>query len=159
MFVTLDKIAQGDSKYTDVLLLENYAAFQNRYYQHQWTFHFGFMTLCFIFCFWYCTPCWLLYSWTGWNIQCVWPGQRCSRSCKILPPSKWSLWTCLYTLYNYNHILCKCSLPLLTPYVLFHHSCTLPTHANGVSGRMLTHFMNFREENKRVKMVWYLKDN
>lgn len=35
MFVTLDKIAQADTKYSDVLLLENYAAFQNRYYQLQ----------------------------------------------------------------------------------------------------------------------------
>lgn len=33
MFVTLDKIAQADIKYADILLLENYAAFQNRYYQ------------------------------------------------------------------------------------------------------------------------------
>lgn len=31
MFVTLDKIAQADPKYSDILLLENYAAFQNRY--------------------------------------------------------------------------------------------------------------------------------
>lgn len=31
MFVTLDKIAQADPKYADILLLENYAAFQNRY--------------------------------------------------------------------------------------------------------------------------------
>lgn len=35
MFVTLDKIAQADTKYTDVLLLENYASFQNRYYELQ----------------------------------------------------------------------------------------------------------------------------
>ncbi|PIN19113.1 Exocyst protein Sec3 [Handroanthus impetiginosus] len=32
MFVTLDKIAQADPKYADILLLENYAAFQNRMY-------------------------------------------------------------------------------------------------------------------------------
>ncbi|KAG8389979.1 hypothetical protein BUALT_Bualt01G0035700 [Buddleja alternifolia] len=32
MFVTLDKIAQSDSKYADILLLENYAAFQNSLY-------------------------------------------------------------------------------------------------------------------------------
>ncbi|KAL8058929.1 hypothetical protein ABFX02_03G054500 [Erythranthe guttata] len=32
MFVTLDKIAQADTKYTDILLLENYAAFQNSLY-------------------------------------------------------------------------------------------------------------------------------
>ena len=31
MFVTLDKIGQADPKYADILLLENYAAFQNRY--------------------------------------------------------------------------------------------------------------------------------
>jgi hypothetical protein len=31
MFVTLEKIAQTDPKYADVFLLENYAAFQNRY--------------------------------------------------------------------------------------------------------------------------------
>ena len=31
MFVTLEKIAQQDPKYADILLLENYAAFQNRY--------------------------------------------------------------------------------------------------------------------------------
>lgn len=31
MFVTLEKIAQTDPKYADVILLENYAAFQNRY--------------------------------------------------------------------------------------------------------------------------------
>jgi hypothetical protein len=31
MFNVLEKIAQVDSKYQDVLLLENYAAFQNRY--------------------------------------------------------------------------------------------------------------------------------
>lgn len=30
MFVTLEKIAQQDPKYADILLLENYAAFQNR---------------------------------------------------------------------------------------------------------------------------------
>lgn len=30
MFVTLDKVAQADSKYEDIVLLENYAAFQNR---------------------------------------------------------------------------------------------------------------------------------
>ncbi|XP_057792432.1 exocyst complex component SEC3A-like isoform X1 [Salvia miltiorrhiza] len=33
MFVTLDKIAQADAKYADVLLLENYAAFQNSVYE------------------------------------------------------------------------------------------------------------------------------
>ncbi|XP_012834297.1 PREDICTED: exocyst complex component SEC3A-like [Erythranthe guttata] len=33
MFVTLDKIAQADTKYADVLLLENYAAFQNSLYE------------------------------------------------------------------------------------------------------------------------------
>ncbi|XP_047947561.1 exocyst complex component SEC3A-like isoform X4 [Salvia hispanica] len=33
MFVTLDKISQGDAKYADVLLLENYAAFQNSVYE------------------------------------------------------------------------------------------------------------------------------
>ncbi|KAL7155191.1 hypothetical protein ABFS83_03G059400 [Erythranthe nasuta] len=32
MFVTLDKIAQADTKYADILLLENYAAFQNSLY-------------------------------------------------------------------------------------------------------------------------------
>ncbi|KAH6780524.1 exocyst complex component sec3A [Perilla frutescens var. hirtella] len=32
MFVTLDKIAQADTKYADVMLLENYAAFQNSVY-------------------------------------------------------------------------------------------------------------------------------
>ncbi|KAL8478310.1 hypothetical protein ACS0TY_030283 [Phlomoides rotata] len=32
MFVTLDKIAQADTKYTDVLLIENYASFQNSLY-------------------------------------------------------------------------------------------------------------------------------
>lgn len=31
MFVTLEKIAQTDLKYSDIFLLENYAAFQNRY--------------------------------------------------------------------------------------------------------------------------------
>ncbi|WOL19570.1 hypothetical protein Cni_G28372 [Canna indica] len=30
MFTTLEKIAQSDPKYTDIILLENYAAFQNR---------------------------------------------------------------------------------------------------------------------------------
>lgn len=30
MFGTLEKIAQGDPKYADIVLLENYAAFQNR---------------------------------------------------------------------------------------------------------------------------------
>lgn len=34
MFVTLDKIAQADPKYSDILLLENYAAFQNSLYDH-----------------------------------------------------------------------------------------------------------------------------
>ncbi|XP_022894379.1 exocyst complex component SEC3A-like [Olea europaea var. sylvestris] len=32
MFVTLDKVAQADSKYEDIVLLENYAAFQNSLY-------------------------------------------------------------------------------------------------------------------------------
>ncbi|KAL6504662.1 Exocyst complex component S3A [Orobanche hederae] len=32
MFVTLDKIAQADPRYADILLLENYAAFQNSLY-------------------------------------------------------------------------------------------------------------------------------
>jgi hypothetical protein len=32
MFATLDKIAQADQKYSDILLLENYAAFQNSLY-------------------------------------------------------------------------------------------------------------------------------
>ncbi|KAL3505243.1 hypothetical protein ACH5RR_035084 [Cinchona calisaya] len=32
MFVTLDKISQADPKYADILLLENYAAFQNSLY-------------------------------------------------------------------------------------------------------------------------------
>ncbi|KAM7514164.1 hypothetical protein LguiA_003747 [Lonicera macranthoides] len=32
MFATLDKIAQADPKYSDILLLENYAAFQNSLY-------------------------------------------------------------------------------------------------------------------------------
>ncbi|XP_039139451.1 exocyst complex component SEC3A-like [Dioscorea cayenensis subsp. rotundata] len=32
MFATLEKIAQADSKYADILLLENYAAFQNSLY-------------------------------------------------------------------------------------------------------------------------------
>lgn len=31
MFVNLEKIAQTDPKYVDIFLLENYAAFQNRY--------------------------------------------------------------------------------------------------------------------------------
>ena len=31
MFVTLEKIAQADPKYADIFLLENFAAFQNRY--------------------------------------------------------------------------------------------------------------------------------
>jgi len=31
MFLTLDKIAKADPKYEDIMLLENYAAFQNRY--------------------------------------------------------------------------------------------------------------------------------
>lgn len=35
MFATLEKIAQQDPKYADILLLENYAEFQNRY----WAFH------------------------------------------------------------------------------------------------------------------------
>lgn len=30
MFATLDKIAQAEPKYADIMLLENYAAFQNR---------------------------------------------------------------------------------------------------------------------------------
>ena len=30
MFVTLEKISQTDPKYADIILLENYAAFQNR---------------------------------------------------------------------------------------------------------------------------------
>uniref|UniRef100_A0A2P2MSB6 Exocyst complex component sec3 n=1 Tax=Rhizophora mucronata TaxID=61149 RepID=A0A2P2MSB6_RHIMU len=32
MFVTLEKIAQADPKYSDIFLLENYAAFQNSLY-------------------------------------------------------------------------------------------------------------------------------
>ncbi|KAL2521032.1 Exocyst complex component SEC3A [Forsythia ovata] len=32
MFVTLDKVAQADQRYTDIMLLENYAAFQNSLY-------------------------------------------------------------------------------------------------------------------------------
>ncbi|KAL2454988.1 Exocyst complex component SEC3A [Abeliophyllum distichum] len=32
MFVTLDKVAQADPRYTDIMLLENYAAFQNSLY-------------------------------------------------------------------------------------------------------------------------------
>jgi hypothetical protein len=32
MFVTLEKISQTDPKYADIFLLENYAAFQNRYF-------------------------------------------------------------------------------------------------------------------------------
>ncbi|KAK4771018.1 hypothetical protein SAY87_031550 [Trapa incisa] len=32
MFLTLEKIAQADPKYTDIILLENYAAFQNSLY-------------------------------------------------------------------------------------------------------------------------------
>lgn len=31
MFLTLDKIAKADPKYEDIMLLENYASFQNRY--------------------------------------------------------------------------------------------------------------------------------
>jgi hypothetical protein len=31
MFTVLERIAQVDPKYVDVLLLENYAAFQNRF--------------------------------------------------------------------------------------------------------------------------------
>lgn len=30
MFVTLEKIAQAEPKHADIVLLENYAAFQNR---------------------------------------------------------------------------------------------------------------------------------
>jgi hypothetical protein len=30
MFTTLEKIAQGDPKTADIVLIENYAAFQNR---------------------------------------------------------------------------------------------------------------------------------
>ena len=30
MFATLEKIAQGDPKSADIVLIENYAAFQNR---------------------------------------------------------------------------------------------------------------------------------
>jgi len=33
MFGTLEKIAQGDPKYADIVLLENYAAFQNRLFR------------------------------------------------------------------------------------------------------------------------------
>lgn len=36
MFNVLEKIALVDSKYQDVLLLENYAAFQNRYVSLSW---------------------------------------------------------------------------------------------------------------------------
>jgi hypothetical protein len=32
MFVTLEKIAQVEPKYVDIVLLENYAAFQHRFY-------------------------------------------------------------------------------------------------------------------------------
>lgn len=39
MFVTLEKIAQTDPKYADIFLLENYAAFQNRYFLFFWQFH------------------------------------------------------------------------------------------------------------------------
>ena len=55
MFSTLEKIAQADPKYADILLLENYAAFQNRLwavsiivYYSQWIkilFHFAFLNL------------------------------------------------------------------------------------------------------------------
>lgn len=31
MFVTLEKIAQVEPKYVDIVLLENYAAFQHRF--------------------------------------------------------------------------------------------------------------------------------
>lgn len=30
MFVTLERISQADPKYPDIVLIENYAAFQNR---------------------------------------------------------------------------------------------------------------------------------
>uniref|UniRef100_A0A2P2MSB5 Exocyst complex component sec3 n=1 Tax=Rhizophora mucronata TaxID=61149 RepID=A0A2P2MSB5_RHIMU len=45
MFVTLEKIAQADPKYSDIFLLENYAAFQNRYFfflKLFWVFLFSF---------------------------------------------------------------------------------------------------------------------
>lgn len=32
MFVTLEKIAQVEPKYVDIVLLENYAAFQHRFF-------------------------------------------------------------------------------------------------------------------------------
>jgi len=31
MFVTLEKLAQVEPKYADIFLIENYAAFQNRF--------------------------------------------------------------------------------------------------------------------------------
>lgn len=58
------------------------------------------------------------------------------------------------TIIYYVSVLCHCLPPML-----FFISCTLPTYSNEVSWGMLTHFLNFREENKRVKMAWYLKDN
>lgn len=111
MFVTLDKIAQADTKYTDVLLLENYASFQNRYYELQiQTLLINLMcSVCSVYyldlIFYF-----FLYSWPGWNIQSVWPGQCRANSSKILSPSKWILWTSLHTPYKHYHIHRKCSL-------------------------------------------------
>lgn len=46
MFVTLEKIAQTDPKYADIILLENYAAFQNRYSFIYFLFFFIFYLVC-----------------------------------------------------------------------------------------------------------------
>lgn len=41
MFVTLEKIAQTDPKYSEIFLLENYAAFQNRYVLQSQNFYWN----------------------------------------------------------------------------------------------------------------------
>lgn len=114
MFVTLDKIAQADPKYADILLLENYAAFQNRYwYQSSLTYDLNgimlfIIVLCLIFDFCGFYGLWniIFTSWIG-LMQSVWSGQCCTHFSKVLSPSKWSLWTGLHSFYKLNYIICK----------------------------------------------------
>lgn len=93
MFVTLEKISQTDPKYADIILLENYAAFQNRY-------NFGLSLFLSLQCSNYSSGS-LIHSHC---MQFVWSCQCGAYPSQVLSPGKRIIRTSLHTLYQCHHL-------------------------------------------------------
>jgi hypothetical protein len=53
MFVILEKIAQVEPKYVDIVLLENYAAFQHRFNSFFFSWYSFSVCICTTLCYWF----------------------------------------------------------------------------------------------------------